>query len=321
MSFWAYMLHCRGGAFYVGHTDALDRRIGDHKSGLVPGFTADHLPVELVWSQDFITRDEAKACERQIKGWSRTKKLALIRGDWERISALAKGKNGPSTSSGKTGKGEGNPLGSESKELSKLDFPKPAHPKPFFHKPVYPELVEGLSFSLLPHPETPPSKVRAVTARIWMADTTGLLIEFTVEGSKTLRLPERAQPARRDGLWKTTCFEMFLMRADNRYFEFNFSPSTEWAIYAFETYRNGMMPLEVDAAPIIEFSATAGKYLLTADIDFGQIPPGSQAIALCAVIEETGGAKSYWALAHPPGAPDFHHPTCFAATLPPPEAS
>jgi putative endonuclease len=103
MSFWAYMLHCRGGYFYVGHTDDLDRRIGDHKSGLMSGFTADHLPVELVWSQDFVTRDEAKAAVRQIKGWSRAKKLALIRGDWPQISVLAKGKSGASTSSAQTG--------------------------------------------------------------------------------------------------------------------------------------------------------------------------------------------------------------------------
>jgi len=102
MAFWAYMLHCRGGAFYTGHTDDLEKRIGEHQSGLVKGFTRDKLPVELVWSQDFPTRYEALAAERQIKGWSRAKKLALIRGDWERISALAKKKNGPSTSSGRT---------------------------------------------------------------------------------------------------------------------------------------------------------------------------------------------------------------------------
>ncbi|MEO7247407.1 MAG: GIY-YIG nuclease family protein, partial [Novosphingobium sp.] len=96
MPFWTYMLHCRGGYFYVGHTDDLDRRIGEHKSGLIRGFTADHLPVELVWSEEFQTRDDAKATERKLKGWSRGKKLALIRGDWERISMLAKGKSGPS---------------------------------------------------------------------------------------------------------------------------------------------------------------------------------------------------------------------------------
>ena len=298
MSFWAYMLHCRGGAFYVGHTDALDRRIGDHKSGLIPRFTADHLPVELVWSQDFTTRDEARAAEKQIKGWSRSKKLALIRGDWDRIATLAKGKSGPSTSSGKTGKG------------GTLSTPNSE----------YPELVEGLSFSLHHHPETPPSQVRAVSARIWMTDSNDMLIKFTVDGSKTLQLPEWMPSLWRDGLWQSTCFEMFLMRDDGRYFEFNLSPSSEWAIYAFDSYRNGMRPLEVDIPPQIEITESVSAFSLEADVDLGQIPFEKLALALCAVIEETGGHKSYWALAHPPGKPDFHHPACFAATLPAPEA-
>jgi predicted GIY-YIG superfamily endonuclease/proteasome lid subunit RPN8/RPN11 len=118
MPFWAYMLHCRGGVLYTGHTDDLERRIGEHRSGLVPGFTQDMHPLEFVWSQEFVTREEAIRAERQIKGWSRRKKLALIRGDWEEISRLAKGKSGPlrlagkasrsgqaSTSSGRTREG------------------------------------------------------------------------------------------------------------------------------------------------------------------------------------------------------------------------
>ena len=102
MTFWAYMLHCKGGVFYAGHTDNLERRIGDHQSGLIKGFTQSLLPAELVWSQEFTTRDEALSAERRIKGWSRAKKLALIRGDWGEISRLAKSKSGPSTSSGRT---------------------------------------------------------------------------------------------------------------------------------------------------------------------------------------------------------------------------
>jgi putative endonuclease len=105
MTFWAYMMHCRGGAFYTGHTDNLPHRVAQHESGTIPGFTADRLPVTLVWSQEFSTRVEALEAERRIKGWSRAKKMALIRGDWDRISSLAKGKNGPSTSSGRTEKG------------------------------------------------------------------------------------------------------------------------------------------------------------------------------------------------------------------------
>ena len=100
MSFWAYMLHCNAGRFYVGHTDDIQRRIAQHERGAIPGFTRNFLPVKLVWSQDFTTREQAKAAEKQIKGWRREKKLALIRGDWDAISRLAK--SSPSTGSGQT---------------------------------------------------------------------------------------------------------------------------------------------------------------------------------------------------------------------------
>ncbi|HEX8553999.1 MAG TPA: GIY-YIG nuclease family protein [Sphingomonas sp.] len=102
MTFWAYLLHCRGGVFYAGHTDNLEGRIAQHMSGAIPGFTRKYAPATLVWSAEFPTRLEALEAEHRIKGWSRAKKLALIRGDWAMISTLAKGKNGPSTSSGRT---------------------------------------------------------------------------------------------------------------------------------------------------------------------------------------------------------------------------
>lgn len=74
MTFWAYMLHCQGGYFYVGHTDDLERRIAQHQMGALPGFSRDDLPVELVWSAEFPTRIEALEAERRIKGWGRPKK-------------------------------------------------------------------------------------------------------------------------------------------------------------------------------------------------------------------------------------------------------
>jgi len=91
MGFWTYMLHCADRSFYVGHTDDLDARIGAHESGLIAGYTATRLPVKLVWADEFPSRYEALQAERQIKGWSRLKKLALIRGDWDLIRILAKG--------------------------------------------------------------------------------------------------------------------------------------------------------------------------------------------------------------------------------------
>jgi predicted GIY-YIG superfamily endonuclease len=93
LTFWIYLLRCADGSYYAGHTDNLENRIGEHSTGTCGGYTASRLPVELVFSQTCPTRIEALSLERQIKGWSRAKKEALIRGDWSEISRLAKGKS------------------------------------------------------------------------------------------------------------------------------------------------------------------------------------------------------------------------------------
>ncbi|MGP1281622.1 MAG: GIY-YIG nuclease family protein [Parasphingopyxis sp.] len=95
MTFWTYLLKCSDGRFYAGHTDDLDRRISEHQSGLFTGYTYRRRPVELVWQQDFPARDQARAAERQIKGWRREKKQALIDGDWDLLSELSRTAKNP----------------------------------------------------------------------------------------------------------------------------------------------------------------------------------------------------------------------------------
>lgn len=90
MAFYTYLLRCNDGSYYAGHTDNLEARVAQHQSGLLEGYPAGRLPVQLVWSEAFPTRDEAFAAERRIKGWSRAKKEALIAGDWGRIRVLAR---------------------------------------------------------------------------------------------------------------------------------------------------------------------------------------------------------------------------------------
>lgn len=120
-------------------------------------------------------------------------------------------------------------------------------------------------------------------------------------------------PGRRDGLWQSTCFEVFLKPDQTEaYLEFNFTPRGGWAAYSFENYRQGQKALQV-SSPRMEPIEAGFRVIGT----FG-IPISSARLGISAVIEELDGTKSYWALAHPPGQPDFHHPTCFAATLPPP---
>jgi predicted GIY-YIG superfamily endonuclease len=91
--FWVYILRCSDSSYYTGHTDNLEARIGLHQPGECDGYTVSRLPVGLVWSQECATREEALAAERQIKGWNRKKKEALMRGDWSEISRLAQSKS------------------------------------------------------------------------------------------------------------------------------------------------------------------------------------------------------------------------------------
>jgi predicted GIY-YIG superfamily endonuclease len=106
MSFWIYILKCADNSYYIGHTDNLENRISQHQQGSIAGYTSKRRPVQLMHTQDFPTREEALAAERQIKGWSRKKKEAMMRGDWTAVSSLARSRTSlsscPSTSSGRT---------------------------------------------------------------------------------------------------------------------------------------------------------------------------------------------------------------------------
>jgi predicted GIY-YIG superfamily endonuclease len=95
VAFYVYLLRCVDGSYYVGHTDDLPRRLAEHERGGIPGHPAERLPVELVWSEAFPTRDEALAAERRLKGWSRKKKQALMDGDWARLRELARSHRQP----------------------------------------------------------------------------------------------------------------------------------------------------------------------------------------------------------------------------------
>ena len=93
MPFFLYILRCADGSYYVGHTDDLEVRIGQHHAGIFGGYTSKRRPLELVFVCEFDTRDEAFERERQLKGWSRAKKEALIRGDWDSVHELARSRS------------------------------------------------------------------------------------------------------------------------------------------------------------------------------------------------------------------------------------
>ncbi|OGB83301.1 hypothetical protein A3F66_05575 [candidate division TM6 bacterium RIFCSPHIGHO2_12_FULL_32_22] len=85
--FYVYILQCADGSFYTGHTDNLEMRIAQHSEGKIDGYTSQRLPIKCVFSERFSTRDEAFAAERKIKGWCRRKKMLLINGKIESLSA------------------------------------------------------------------------------------------------------------------------------------------------------------------------------------------------------------------------------------------
>lgn len=177
-------------------------------------------------------------------------------------------------------------------------------------------------FELACHPDHPPRAVRRIEARITGCDAHWLSLRWRVEGAGRLVVPALAGKGRADGLWRTSCFELFI-RSPGRepYCEFNLSPSERWAAYDFTTYREGMADHPVSRDPTCTLRRGQDLAIFDAAIPRAALPPLPWAYSLTAVIEEEGGQISYWALAHPSGKPDFHHPACFAATLPAPDAA
>ena len=144
------------------------------------------------------------------------------------------------------------------------------------------------------------------------------MLTYVVEGNiGELRLPPAAAPARGDELWQHTCLEAFVgAAAGGAYYELNFSPSTRWAAYRFSSPRDGMRVATEIGAPRIEVQPAPGCWTLRTVLKLDELTalPRDAAwrLGLAAITEDTRGGKSYWALAHPPGKPDFHHFDCFA---------
>lgn len=175
-------------------------------------------------------------------------------------------------------------------------------------------------YELSCHPDTPAAKIRGVSVQV-NANDRECWLEFYVRYEGKIALPVMRDPRRADELWKKTCFEVFLKSIHNdSYVEFNLSPSFEWAAYSFDGYRRGMRELALEFDPEISITPdTPGHFWLAAELDISAIGVREAAMNLTAVIEDGEGEKSYWALAHAPGAPDFHNPDCFVARLPAPD--
>lgn len=168
--------------------------------------------------------------------------------------------------------------------------------------------------TLIPHPGAIERPVGRIDIELDWEGRSWIAIVFRASGfGESLVLPE-LRGGRQDELWKHTCCEVFGRRRDGSYVEFNLSPSTAWAAYAFSGYRADMSTLEVPA-PRTEVTKTVGGFELSTIIGWHEWPH-LEALAVSAVIETDDGMKTYWALHHPADAPDFHHAGSFVLKSP-----
>lgn len=159
--------------------------------------------------------------------------------------------------------------------------------------------------ALIPHPLSPAGPAMRLEVDV-AREGDELALRYILTGEiGRVAIPAPAAAARVDGLWNHTCFEAFVASDGGGYREFNFAPSTEWAAYRFDGYREGMAPLEGIEPPRIRTVVT--KDMLEAQVTLTLPAGGPTRLGLTAVIEEMGGRTSWWALRHPAGKPDFHH--------------
>lgn len=182
-------------------------------------------------------------------------------------------------------------------------------------------MSESSWVSLVAHPNTPDPVGHCVAACAQRPGPDALRFQYVLEADpERIRiLPPAAAAGRADELWAHTCFEAFVgLPQSSRYLELNFSPSGEWAAYQFESYRKGMAPAALNAAPRLTLSRHGQRLELQAEVRLSATEVAASHVlrlALSAVVEDREGRLSYWALSHPPGRPDFHHTDSFSLTL------
>ena len=175
-----------------------------------------------------------------------------------------------------------------------------------------------MTHRLVPHPKAGASHAK-VTARAELDHALRLQLEWSLTGNlEELAIPRRSASRRADGLWEHTCFEAFVAPASGgSYCELNFAPSTRWAAYAFDGYRQGMRPLELAEPPSVKVVTAANELRVTAAIELACLAdaPWPWRIGLTAVVEDRAGGRAYYALLHPREKPDFHDAAAFTVIL------
>ena len=173
----------------------------------------------------------------------------------------------------------------------------------------------GREFQLWAHPARQALNVATISAEITRLSTTTVDVQFRVEAPRDAISLPNGTGQRRNGLWKATCFELFMAEPlTPAYREFNFSPGGDWAAYHFDAYRAGMRNEELLAPPAITTDFDGRCLILSAVLSLGHLDDDSM-LNFAAVIDENGFGQSLWATSHAE-QPDFHARHCFAEKLP-----
>jgi hypothetical protein len=171
------------------------------------------------------------------------------------------------------------------------------------------------------HPSTQCDSVQRLDVRLSFQSPDVVTLCYTLRGDMSrIRVGAEGTPGSADGLWKHTCFEAFIRPGESSgYYEFNFSPTRQWAVYRFDSYRQGMTPMDLANPPIISTRRATDQMVLQATVPLPFSADSGAArhtkLALTAVIEEESGRLCYWSGRHPQGKPDFHHSDGFAFEL------
>jgi hypothetical protein len=171
--------------------------------------------------------------------------------------------------------------------------------------------------SLMCHPQSDAGGIEAIDVTATLGQGGEIKLVYRVTGAlEALKIAVPAIPDRVDGLWKSTCFELFVGNSEDKsYLEYNFAPSGQWAAYQFSGYRAGMAQLG-GCAPFISTVQSGDVLTVSVRLYMPDTAPDAElSVGISAVVATKSGKISYWALAHPAGSPDFHHKDCFALKL------
>ncbi|MBD2097755.1 DOMON-like domain-containing protein [Trichocoleus sp. FACHB-591] len=179
--------------------------------------------------------------------------------------------------------------------------------------------MNSQAFSLQPFPNTNSLTNLQIAGTVTRQAQT-LYIRYVLSGdlSKIAIAAPSGMPTRKHELWQETCFEFFLgLRDSDRYWEFNLSPSGDWNVYRFDSYRQGMqeetaftvLPFEVEAQP--------EAHTLSLELNLAAIAPDEQPldVAITAVVKTKDSKVTYWALAHTGSEADFHRRDSFVLNI------